>query len=286
MTEDPSRPVLDLGRLGNDPLLIFGGPYGNLQALHALKAEAAYLNIPPRRTICTGDLAAYGADPQDVAEVVREWGIAVVRGNVEEQLAAGAGDCGCGFDEGSACDSLSQRWYSHCLEVVSDDVRAWMGTLPATVRFVWNGRAVAIVHGGVTQTNRFLFESDDQAEFVDEFAVVGADIVLAGHSGLPFARCLGPRLWINAGVIGLPANDGTADGWYALLRRDGDGITASFLRLNYDHATAAARTRAAQLPEGYADAMETGLWPSLDVLPPTEKAATGKAIEEWTIRFP
>lgn len=286
MTGDPARPTHDLGRLENGPLLIFGGPYGNLQALQALKAEADYLNIPAHRTICTGDLAAYGADPRAVAETIRDWGIAVVRGNVEEQLAAGAGDCGCGFDEGSACDALSQRWYSHCLEEVPDDVRAWMGTLPATVRFVWNGRAFAVVHGGVTRTNRFLFGSQDKADYADEFAVAGADIVLAGHCGLPFARLMGPRLWLNAGVIGLPANDGTADGWYVLLRRDGDGIMASFLRLSYDHTTAASRTRAAQLPEGYAAAMETGLWPSLDVLPETEKAATGKAIEEWTIRFP
>ena len=37
--------------------------------------------------------------------------------------------------------------------------------------------------------------------------------------------------------------------------------------------------REAGLPAGYADAMQTGLWPSTDVLPPTELAQTGVPLE-------
>jgi hypothetical protein len=33
------------------------------------------------------------------------------------------------------------------------------------------------------------------------------------------------------------------------------------------------------LPEGYADGLETGLWPSLDILPDAERAATGEALD-------
>ena len=34
------------------------------------------------------------------------------------------------------------------------------------------------------------------------------------------------------------------------------------------------------LPGGYADALVTGLWPSLDVLPEAEKSRTGRALDE------
>jgi len=84
---------LDLGELSG-PVLVFGGPYSNLEAARAIRAEAARLGVPPARTICTGDVVAYCADPGATVALVRDWGIAVVMGNVEESLGAGAGDCG------------------------------------------------------------------------------------------------------------------------------------------------------------------------------------------------
>ena len=41
------------------PALVFGGPYGNLEATQALLDEAARLGVPPRRIVCTGDVVAY-----------------------------------------------------------------------------------------------------------------------------------------------------------------------------------------------------------------------------------
>jgi hypothetical protein len=40
------------------------------------------------------------------------------------------------------------------------------------------------------------------------------------------------------------------------------------------------------LPEGYAAALETGLWPSCDILPPAELAARGKPLEPGTLFWP
>ena len=81
----------------NEPVLVFGGCYSNVQATQALLAEARRLGVPPRRMICTGDVIAYGANPRETLALIREAGIATVMGNCEESLAADAGDCGCGF---------------------------------------------------------------------------------------------------------------------------------------------------------------------------------------------
>ncbi|OYV85079.1 MAG: radical SAM protein, partial [Acidiphilium sp. 21-68-69] len=89
------------------PVLVFGGCYSNLQATRALLEAAKAHEIPPERMICTGDVVAYGADPQACAALIRDHGIATVMGNCEEQLGAGAADCGCGFTEGSSCDRLA-----------------------------------------------------------------------------------------------------------------------------------------------------------------------------------
>lgn len=268
------------------PLLLFGGPYGNRQALDALLAEAGRFGIPPERMICTGDLAAYAADPQPVADRVREAGLAVVMGNVEEALAESAGDCRCGFEDGSLCNTLAAAWYRHADAALDPDTKRWMGQLPRRIDFTLAGRHFAVIHGGVCRINRFVFPATPAEDKACELDVAGTDAVIGGHSGLPFTDLLHGRLWHNAGAIGLPANDGTPRVWYSLLRPDTAGIAVSIRALAYDHETAAARIRAAGLPEAYAAALGAGLWPSDDVMPDADRARRGKALSPTETMWP
>lgn len=265
------------------PLLIFGGPYSNLQATEALRAEADRRAIPSCNIICTGDVVAYAADPEPTAELIRTWGVAVVAGNCEEQLGDDAEDCGCGFEEGSACDLLARGWYPYARQRVSPASSRWMATLPPRLDITYAGLQICVLHGGVHQNNRFLFASETsklEEEFAAAAAVHPCDVVVAGHAGIPFIAPLSRGIWVNAGVIGMPANDGTSDVWYALLDSSSGMPCMTFHRLSYDYVTAAAQMRRAGHANGYARTLVTGIWPSHDVLPPAELAATGIALPE------
>ncbi len=258
------------------PLLIFGGPYSNLQATRAVLAEAVRRGIPPARVICTGDVVAYGADAAACCDLVMASGIHVLMGNCEENLAAGEQDCGCGFEDGTACDLLSRAWYAHADRQVTQAHRAWMGARPRRMAVALpDGRRLALLHGGADDISRFLFASADEAVLAEQIGATGCDGVIAGHCGIPFARRVGEGLWLNAGAVGMPADDGTPRGWFALLTPALAGLRVEILALDYDHGGAAAAMRAARLPEGYAAALSTGLWPSCDVLPPAERARRG-----------
>jgi predicted phosphodiesterase len=266
-------------------LLVYGGPYSNLHALAALRLRACELGIQPAHTICTGDVVAYCAEPEETVAAMRDWGCYVIAGNCEEQLAADADDCGCGFSEATACNIAAKGWYAFARGNVSANSRVWMAGLPRCFSFNFGNHRARVVHGGVHQTNRFVFASED-AVLSEELSAANADIVIAGHAGLPFIAQAEGHVWFNPGVIGMPANDGTPDVWYGLLTRDSDGVSLSTHRLSYDHATAAATTAAAGHADGYARALITGHWPSLDVLPPIERAATGTALPELSVRLP
>jgi hypothetical protein len=268
----------DLGLL-DGPVLAFGGPYGNLEAAQAIRAEAERLGIPPGRTICTGDTVAYCADPGATVALIRDWGVHVVQGNVEEQLGGGGEDCACGFTPGSACETLAAQWYAHAEREITAGDRRWMAGLPRLIRFTLASRRMAALHGGASRINRWVFASTPAAEKRAEMALAAAEGVVAGHCGLPFVGIFGGLLWCNAGTVGLPANDGTPRVWYALLTPERAGAIRAELRpLDYDHALAAQKMRNAGLAEGYARALETGLWPPTDVLPPAERAATGREL--------
>jgi predicted phosphodiesterase len=261
------------------PLLVFGGPYSNLQATRAVLTEAARRGIPAERVICTGDVVAYGADAAACCDLIMASGICVIAGNCEENLAAGALDCGCGFEEGTACDLLSRAWYAHADRQVTAVHRAWMAGLPQRLMVrLPDGRRLAVLHGGASDISRFIFASTPPAELASEIAATGCDGVIAGHCGIPFARKVGRGIWINAGAIGMPADDGTPRIWFALLTPGEAGLTVEILPLEYDHAAAAAAMRAAGLPEGYAAALGSGIWPSCDVLPPAERARRGEKL--------
>ncbi|MFO0402940.1 MAG: metallophosphoesterase family protein [Alphaproteobacteria bacterium] len=206
-------------------------------------------------------------------------GIRVIAGNCEENLAEGALDCGCGFEEGTACDLLSRAWYAHANRQVTAAHRAWMAGLPRRLMVILpDGRRLAVLHGGASDISRFIFASAPQAELASEIAATGCDGVIAGHCGIPFARQVGSGIWINAGAIGMPADDGTPRIWFAVLTPGEAGLGVEILPLEYDHAAAAAAMRAAGLPEGYATALGSGIWPSCDVLPPAERARRGQAL--------
>jgi hypothetical protein len=46
---------------------------------------------------------------------------------------------------------------------------------------------------------------------------------------------------------------------------------------------AAAKMRRRGPPEGYAAALETGLWPSCDILPPVERAIRGRRLDPASV---
>ncbi len=271
---------------GDGPLLCFGGPYSNLQALRALLAEAARLGIPRQRMLCTGDVVAYCADAAATLDLMLDSGIATVMGNCEESLAAGGEDCGCGFEAGTACDLLSRDWFSHAQRQVGARHRAWMAALPRQVMVSVGGRRLAAIHGGATAINRFLFASAPAEVLAAEIALTGAEGVIAGHCGLPFTRLVGAGLWHNAGAIGMPADDATPRTWFSVLWPEAKGLRVEHLPLAYDHAEAAAAMRNARLAEGYAASLASGVWPSCDVLPPAERASRGRALAPPTLFWP
>ncbi|HEX4894498.1 MAG TPA: metallophosphoesterase family protein [Hyphomicrobiaceae bacterium] len=259
------------------PLLVFGGPYSNLRATEALMAEAERLGVGPDRVICTGDVVAYCAEPEETARAIAAWGCRTIQGNCEQQLAEGAADCACNFEEGSACDLLAKGWYPYANARISPDMRAWMAALPQTLSFKFAGLSFRVVHGGVEQVNRWVFASDESV-LAEEAINAACDVVIAGHCGLPFIQRGGRTTWFNPGVIGMPANDGTADVWYGLVSSQDGRVVLSTHRLSYDHMGAAAAMRRSGHANGYARTLVTGLWPSLDIFPPAERDATGKRI--------
>lgn len=261
---------------------LFGGCYSNLHATQKIKEIATDLGFRKDQIICTGDVVGYCAQPQETVGLIKNWGIKTIAGNVEIQLRDGALDCGCNFDEGSRCDLFSIAWFPYAQKQLSEASIDWMKTLPEFLHFEEQGKTIHVLHGGTSNTSEFIFASTSIERKLEIFAETKADIIIAGHCGLPFHQKMkdaegNEKWWINPGVIGMPANDGTTRCWYGIL----DLADSSFHLhgFDYDFLTASALMIDNKLPSEYAHSLKTGIWDNCEILPDLETAAQGVPLE-------
>ncbi|MPR36237.1 metallophosphoesterase family protein [Salmonirosea aquatica] len=266
-----------LGKL-TGKLLVFGGPYSNLQALTELQHIATNQGIPPQNIICTGDVVGYCAQPEEAVQLVKAWGIHCISGNVEQNIVGGEDDCGCNYREGGRCDLFSRTWFPYAVRSLSANAIQWMADLPQHLTFQYAGKSVAVVHGSPAHVSEYVFESTPWTTKERHFQTTGADVMLAGHAGLPFADVRDDCFWLNAGVIGMPANDGTPRVWYLLLDDSYGGFSYSFESFTYDNARANRLMLENHLPEAYAKTLLTGIWDNCEILPEAEQERQGVAL--------
>lgn len=256
-------------------LLLFGGVYSNLQALEKLISLANQEGITPENCLCTGDITGYCAQPEETVQLFRKWGALSIAGNVELQLANDSEDCGCDFKAGSRCDDFSKMWFPYTKGHLSQESLGWIKTIPEYLSFEYGSKKIAIVHGNFGNVSEFIFASNANESKQRCFDESNSDIVVAGHCGLPFHQSIKDKLWLNPGVIGMPANDGTTRVWYMILTIEDGEITYTHKSFEYDAETAQQLMYKNHLPEAYGDTLTSGIWDNLEILPEVEKMGQG-----------
>ncbi|MEQ8472209.1 MAG: hypothetical protein RIC35_13540 [Marinoscillum sp.] len=89
--------------------------------------------------------------------------------------------------------------------------------------FQYAEKDVFVLHGSFFNTSEFIFKSTAWGIKQGNFEAASANVILAGHCGVPFHDLQSDKYWFNAGVIGMPAIEGTTRVWYMILD-DQDGF--------------------------------------------------------------
>ncbi len=255
-------------------IAVLGGVYSNHLALASALADARRRGA--EAVYCLGDLGAFGPHPDKVPPLLREHGVATLRGNYDDSLARGLDDCQCGYTD-PRDNAFARLSYQYTFRNTSEANRRWMGTLPGEIRVRLGESRVLMCHGSPRRMNEFLWESTTPTHFLDLLCRKhDADVVLATHTGLHWARALADgRLFANVGAIGRPANDGRTHVWYALLQaaaRGGKPPRIEFVPVEYDYRALAEEMRREGLPAEFIETIETGWWTTcLEILPAKER---------------
>lgn len=251
-------------------LAVFGGVYSNHLALGAVLDDIAGRGAD--LTWCLGDLGGFGPHPDRSANLLRAAEIRILRGNYDDSIGHDRADCGCGYTD-PRDNRFAQISFDYTVARTSAVNKAWMRGLPEQARLEIAGRRVLLCHGSPRRVNEFLWETTCSDAFLEWLCDTHeADVLVCGHSGLPWQRALpSGRRVVNVGAIGRPANDGDTGVWYAEIDF-GPEASVAFRCVDYDHEALAVEMESERLPSEFVETIRSGWWTTcLENLPAKER---------------
>ena len=201
----------------------------------------------------TGDWVGYNAFPDEVVRLLRSRTETSISGNYDLKVLAFPAKAEKWRASKHPLKYDSFRW-SH--EALSDSSREYLASLPTELRFREGGRTILICHGSPVSVEEHLYPHTPIERFRELAIEADADIVVFGHSHIPFDLRAGDSWFINPGSVGR-SDDGDPRASYALLDLGGEeGL--QHLRVKYPVARSAQEIEERGLPPEFAEMIRKG----------------------------
>lgn len=173
--------------------------HSNIYALEAVLADIKNRRID--LITCTGDLVGYGTRPNEVINAIRENKILTIMGNYDDAIGNYKLVCGCDYPDPKDAEkaSLSMQFTS---EETTDENKKYLSDLPKEATLTFNNKTIRFVHGSTRFINEYLKENSHVATEV--MGKLAEDILVCGHTHIPYAKYYGDKLLVNAGSVGKP----------------------------------------------------------------------------------
>lgn len=232
-------------------IAVFSDIHGNTAALEAVLNDINSRNID--LVFCGGDLVGYGAYPNEVINLIRKYRVPTIMGNYDEGVGFGKSDCGCAYT-----DPQTEEWGRISLQWTKKQVnlenRAFLRSLLGRIQFTACGKKVLIVHGSPRQINEYLYADRPEESVLRFFDEEKVDIIICGHTHLPYTRIMSSKCLINAGSVGKP-KDGDGRATYTVIKLTESSLETEVIRVNYDVERMAQAIESSGLPKEFAMAL-------------------------------
>lgn len=235
---------------------VFGDLHSNLAATAAVLADIDAAT--PDFVYCLGDLVGYGACPNETVDLIRDRGIPTIMGNYDDGVGFDRDDCGCAYRDAAEADR-GQRSLAWTRAVTTAESKAYLRSLPAEITTTVEGVRLRLVHGSPRRRNEYLFEDREPRSLERIARAADCDVLIFGHTHLPWTRQIAGVLLVNAGSAGKPKDGDPRAAWALLTLATGAVEAVEIRRTPYDvQAMALAIRNADGLPAHFALDLETG----------------------------
>ena len=220
--------------------------HGNLPALEAAIGDAKSRGAS--RVVCAGDMTGYGPFPDEVCRFLEDRRIPAILGNYDKKVIDVA------KQRRSAASGMKQKKRKILLWTVTHldkRSRGYLEGLPDhLVLRLAGGYSILVVHGSSISMDDAIYPSITQQGLESKLGGASPDILVCGHTHIPFVKRIGKTLIVNCGSTGHPV-DGDPRPAYALVYgQAGDTPRGRIVRFEYDRDRTIAALEQSSLPKG------------------------------------
>lgn len=231
---------------------VFGDIHGNIEALTS--SYLAVQLLKPDKVYHLGDLGGYSPFVNEVVDFLSEHAIEGVQGNYDENVAHDSEHCGCKYED-PVQEEMANKSFEWTKKHASPETKEYLKKLPFSISFAAAGKKVQLFHATPSKNNLYWFE-DRPEKFFREMAVkTDADVMIYGHTHIPYWKDFGGKVFVNAGSVGKP-KDGDPRACVTMITITPDKVNVEFLRVPYDVQKTADAIIASGLPGYFADRLK------------------------------
>ncbi|MHA2059393.1 MAG: metallophosphoesterase family protein [Candidatus Ranarchaeia archaeon] len=226
-------------------VLVLSDIHGNFEALREVFRREKQWDL----LIFVGDAVGYGASPNEVISELKQQELVPCMGNHDLAVISLETDW---FNEHAA---KAIRWTSKALSV---DSKSWLANLPSKNEVHVGHIRVGIVHGSPKKPLYEYVTPETPISQLESYRQeMDVDILILGHTHIPFIQKLPGGILLNPGSVGQP-RDGDPRASYIILEIDGEEVKAQIQRVKYPIETAVSNIRKAGLPRFLGERLFTG----------------------------
>ncbi len=216
--------------------------HANVDALKAVIEDMNKHSV--EIVLCTGDIVGYHSHPDETVQMMRDEKIISIQGNHDADILAKK------FNPKRKPDIFEFTY-----ETLSKESREWLSALPQSQEIIVESVSILMSHGSPEDIEEYLYQSSDEAE--NYANLCDSDVLLSGHTHIPWVHQFDETLFVNSGSVGKPKQGKPIATW-AQLTIDGTIAAAEIREVEYDNSRIVSGTIEAGF-ERYAEALRTGI---------------------------
>lgn len=249
--------------------------HGNMEAL-----ETVYDDICSRKiddVVCLGDLVGYGPHPNEVVRFIMKNDIPTVMGCWDEGIGLDKETCGCKYisEKEGELGAMAFAWAK---KAVTKKTKNFLRDLPFGIKD--EPLNILFVHGSLRNTSEYLMESTHELILFERAASGDCEILVCGHTHVPFYKevsgaltvkarsnglkkrtarakkvTLNPKMIVNAGSVGEPRHGGMESSYITL---DPENNKVDIHYVEYDVGKTVAAMKRKKIPQVFIERIQAG----------------------------
>ena len=202
--------------------------HSNIYALDNVMSDIKNRNVD--MVVCTGDLVGYGTRPNEVIHRINEEKILTIMGNYDDAIGNLKIVCGCDYPDPKDAQKAGLSMHFTSQETTEEN-KKYLRSLPKEAVLTFNNKTIRFVHGSTRVINEYLKENSKEAEEVMNELV--EDILVCGHTHIPYAKYYGEKLLVNGGSVGKPKTN-KPDANYVIIDISDSNVKVEIIEVSYD----------------------------------------------------